>query len=244
MFNRDYERVIPRQRINIGNLITQGLLLLFVILFAAQLILGENQLEWLGSFETTVIVLFAVFFVITGLVSLVVRWNQRRRWQSFAEAMGFQTEQKTSFSIPKIRGTYRGYRISISDSTEKQGRNTIHYTNFIMELNIPSQSSFTIEKRSITHIRRELTQDEEIDKKLTVKTSSNRLLQQILKTRRVRQGLLELGERAGSKALYLNSKTLHYKERGQISDTEYLQAVLSYMIELAKLVERMEQVGF
>ena len=244
MYLSDTERVIPRQRINIVNLITQGLLLLFVILFLAQLILGTNQLEWLASFESALFILFVVFIILSGFISLGVRWIQSRTWDAFADEMGFQTEQKNWFSIPKIHGTYRGHRITMADSTEKTGRNTVHFTNFILDLNTSSQSSFTIQKRSLTHFNRELTNDAGVDKKLTVKISSKKLLQQMLKTRRVRQGLLELGERARTRALFLNGKTLHYKERGQISDREYIQAVLNYLIELAKLIQREEQIGF
>jgi hypothetical protein len=36
---------------------------------------------------------------------------------------------------------------------------------------------------------------------------------------------------------------LHYKESGQVSDPEYMQAVLNYMIDLIKLAERVEQIG-
>ncbi|MEJ2485304.1 MAG: hypothetical protein P8Y68_06180 [Anaerolineales bacterium] len=244
MYLSDTERVIPRQRINFVNLITEGLIFLFVIFFIGQLILGANRLGRLASFESAIFILFVGFIILSGFISLGVRWIQRRTWGAFAEEMGFQTEQKTVFSIPKIHGTYRGYRISITDSTEKQGRSTVHFTNFILELNTPSQNSFTIQKRSFTHFNRELTNDAGVDKKLTIKISSKKLLQQMLKTRRLRQGLLELGERARSKVLYLNGKTLHYKERNQISDREYIQAVLNYLIELAKLVEREEQIGF
>jgi len=244
MFSNDTERVIPRQRINLANLFSQGITLLFVILIFVQLFLRAELPEWLEPSQPLILVALVVFFILTGLMSAVVRWNQTRRWKRLAEELGFQTEQKTAFSIPRIRGTYRGYRVAIADSTEKQGRSNIHYTNFMLELNTPSQSSFTIEKRSLTHMRRELTNDDEIDKKLTVKISSEHLLQQILRSRRLRQGLLELGDRAQTKSLYMDGKTLHYKERGQISDREYMQAVLGYIIELAKLIEREVHIGF
>lgn len=244
MYSSDTERVIPRQRINIGNLITEVLLLLFVIFFLVQMIVGIDQLEWMGSFETIIIILFVIFFILTGFISLGVRWIQRRTWSAFADEMGLKTEQKSWFSIPKIRGTYRGYRISIADSTERNGRNAVHFTNFVLDLNTPSRNSFTIQKRSFTHFNRELTDDAGVDKKLTVKISSKKLLQQMLKTRRMRQGLLELGDRARTKVLYLNGKSLLYKERSQVNDREYIQAVLNYLIELAKLIEREEQIGF
>jgi len=244
MYSSDTERVIPRQRINFVNLITEGLIFLFVIFFLGQLILGANRLGRLASFESALFILFVVFIILSGFISLGVRWIQRRMWSAFADEMGLKTEQKSWFSIPKIRGTYRGYRISIADSTERNGRNAVHFTNFVLDLNTPSRNSFTIQKRNFTHFNRELTNDPGVDKKLTVKISSKKLLQQMLKTRRMRQGLLELGDRARTKVLYLNGKSLLYKERSQVNDREYIQAVLNYLIELAKLIEREEQIGF
>ena len=161
----------------------------------------------------------------------------------FAEEMGLPVEKKSWFSSPIIKGTYRGHRITIADTSESRGRSRVHFTNFMMNLNTPTTSSFTIKKRSITHVNRELTNDEVVDKKLTIKINSKMLLQQILKTRRLRQGLLELGERSRTRDLYLNGKTLHYKEGGQVSDPVYLQAVLNYMVEMIKLIERVERIG-
>lgn len=152
-------------------------------------------------------------------------------------------EKKSWVSSPVIQGTYRGHQITIADTNESRGRSREHFTNFMMTLNTPTTSTFTIKKRSITHANRELTNDEEVDKKLTIKINFKMLLEQILKTRRLRQGLLELGERSRTRDLYLNGKVLHYKESGQVSDPEYMQAVLNYMIDLIKLAERVEQIG-
>jgi hypothetical protein len=114
----------------------------------------------------------------------------------------------------------------------------------VINLNEPAQQTLSVKKRALISVNRELTGDEEIDKKLTIKTTSAALLRRLISTTRLRQGLLELGERARSKELSLSRKTLHYIELGQISDTEYIQAVLIYLIDLTSLVERFDRMAF
>lgn len=244
MFSTDNERVIPRKPINIPNLLIQGSMLLFILLFFGQMVLGQQFFDFGFDSDFLLVIIFLVFFVLSALVGIIQRWYQRRMWNTFAEQIGFQMEQRNRFGFPEMRGTYRGHRILIKDTTENQGRNRVHFTNFILDLNTPTSSSFTILKRSLTHLNRERTQDSQVDKKLTVKISSQKLLSQILNTRRLRQGLLELGERARTRTLFLNGKTLHYKESSQISSHEYLQAVLDYMIELTNLTERIDQISY
>jgi hypothetical protein len=243
MFSSDSDRIIPRQRIKFGNIIIQLLLLVFVILFFSQMIFDSDATKWFEDISEYLIILFVAFFVLTSLIGSVIRWFQFRRRTNFAAELGLPVEKKGWFSSPVIQGTYRGHQLTIADTSESRGRSREHFTNFLMNLNTPTTSTFTIKKRSITHANRELTNDEELDKKLTIKTNSKRLLQQILKTRRLRQGLLELGERSRTKDLYLNGKVLHYKESGQVSDPMYLQAVLNYMVEMIKLIERVERIG-
>lgn len=243
MFSPDTERVIPRPRIKFASLILQTLFVVLFILVLVWVIFEPDRFRQIGNVESFILYIFLAFFILTALVGLVNRWNQQRMWKIFAEEMGFQVEQKNRFTTPVIKGTYRGHPVTIKASVERQGRNQIHYTNFMVQLNNPHRSTFTIKKRRLTHLKREPTGDGEIDRKLTIKISSDRLLQQILKSHRLRQGLLELGERARTRDLFFNGKTLHYKERGQITDLEYMRAVIGYMIEMTKLIERMEQIG-
>lgn len=243
MFSSDSDRVIPRQRIKFGNLIIQFLLFLFVILFFSQMIFDSNTTNWFEDISDYLVLLFVGFIILTSLIGFVIRWFHFRKWTIFAEERGLTVEKKSWVSSPVIKGTYRGHQITIADTSESRGRSREHFTNFMMTLNTPTTSTFTIKKRSITHANRELTNDEEVDKKLTIKINTKMMLQQILKTRRLRQGLLELGERSRTRDLYLNGKVLHYKESGQVSDPEYMQAVLNYMIDLIKLAERVEQIG-
>lgn len=243
MFSSDSDRVIPRQRIKFGNLIIQFLLFLFVILFFIQMIFDSNTTNWFEDISDYLVLLFVGFIILTSLIGFVIRWFHFRKWTIFAEERGLTVEKKSWVSSPVIQGTYRGHRITFAATSENRGRSRVHFTNFMMNLNTPTTSTFTIKKRSITHVNRELTKDEEVDKKLTIMISSRTLLQQMLKTSKLRQGLLELGERSRTKNLYLNGTVLHYKESGLASDPEYLQAVLNYMIEMIKLIERVERIG-
>ena len=244
MFSSDSDRVIPRQRLKIGNLIIVPFLLYgFLFLFFIYLAVDTNTTTQIEDLVVYFVIFFIVFSVILNLILFVNRWFLFRRRTIFAEEIGLPVEKKNWFSSPEIKGTYRGHRITIADSSESLGRSRVHFTNFMINLNTPTRSSFTIKKRSITHANRELTNDQEVDRKLTIKINSKMLLQQILKTRRLRQGLLELGERSRTRDLYLNGKTLHYKESGQVSDPEYMQAVLNYMVEMIKLIERVERIG-
>jgi len=248
MFSSDSNRVIPRQRSKLGNLIILPFLLYgSVSLFFFLFFVGGEDTNTTTRI-TDLVILFVIFFIVFSiffnLILFADRWFKFQRWIIFAEERGLPVEKKSWFSTPVIQGTYRGYQISIADSCESLGHRGKHFTNFMMTLNTPTKSTFAIKKRGITRANRELTRDEEVDKKLTVEINSKILLQQILKTRRVRQGLLELGERASTRALYLNGKILHYKESDLVSTSEYIEAVLNYMIDMINLIRRVERDGW
>jgi hypothetical protein len=223
----------------------QIFLILFLVLYFGITIFGLGNLNQRDLLESYFLLIFlAIFIGLPLIVGVFTRWDQQRKWNQLAEEMGLKIEQKSRFAFPTITGTHRGHRVSISQITQRRGRNRAYFTSFTIELIVSPRVNFAIQKRSLTHINRELTSDEEIDKRLTIKISSKRLLQQILQSSRIRQGLLELGERARTKNLVLQDKTLVYLENGQIRDTEYLRSVLVYLVELATLVERGEQIGY
>ena len=245
MFSVDMDRVIPRRRINWVGILLQVLLIVFLLLYFAVAIFEYGDSELFNLVNRYYIPIFLVLFLGFPLVvSLYTRWDQRRKWNQLAEEMGLHIEQASRLAFPEINGTHRGHRISITQTSERRGRSRVYFTNFTIQLSIPASANFVIQKRSLTHINRELTGDEELDKKLTVKISSKRLLQQILKTKRLRQGLLELGERSRTKKMTLLEKNLIYTESGQIRDNDYMRAVLTYLVELASLIERSEQIGY
>lgn len=243
MFSSDTDRIIPRRRSKLGNLIILPFLLyVSIFLFFRWLIIDKNTTTWIGDPIIIFVIYFIAFSVFSSLIVFANRWFHFRRWTVFAEERGLPVKKKNWFSSPVILGTYRGHKITITNTRGNRDPNG-NFTDFMIVLNNPTRHTFTIQKRSFTHVNRELTNDEVIDRKLTIKVNSKTLLLQILKTRKLRQGLLELGERARTRDLYLNGKVLHYKESGQVSDQEYLEAVLNYMIDMIKLVERVEQIG-
>jgi hypothetical protein len=244
MFSPDTDRVISRKRINWAGILSQGTLILFLILYLSLFVFDFGESDLINSINTYFLPIFLVIFVVFPLLAnLYTRWDQRRKWNLLAEEMGLNIELKSRLAFPEITGTYRAHRVAVVQATEKRGRNRVYFTHFSVELTIPVQENFMIQKRSLAHLNRELTGDEELDKKLTVKISSSRLLQQILKSRRLRQGLIELGERSRTKNLTLQSKSLTYIESGQIRDVEYLRSVLVYLVELSAMIERVEQIG-
>jgi hypothetical protein len=244
MYTSDTERVIPRRRGKLGNILLQVLLVLLVLFFIAQYAFAEIFPDFIRELSDLLNMgLLIPIFGIPILFAFYSNWAQRRRWTALADEMGLKIEQKSRWAFPSISGTYRAHQVEISRHNERRGNNQVTYTDFSIRLNLEAKETLTIQGRKITHLNREKTGDEEIDKKLTISTSSKRLLQRLLNTRRFRLGLLQLGENARSRVLTLDGKTLHYRERGQISDTEYLQAALAFLVDLSNTIEGFAQVG-
>ena len=152
-----------------------------------------------------------------------------------------QTTQPNRWTLPTLQGITRGHRVTISQTTKQRGRSRVYFTNYVVALNTPIKATFVIDKRSLTHFNRYRIGDEDFDKKLSTQTSSEDLIRQLLRTRRLRLGIMQLGERSRSKKLALNGKTLTYVEGGQTTDTEYMRAALNLLTELAQAIERIEQ---
>lgn len=245
MYSTNPDRVIPRQRVHIVNILMQVFTILFLVLYFGVIFfrLGDfNQRDLLDRYFLPI---FLIIFIGLPLISsFFTRWDQNRKWAQLADEMSLQIEQKSRLANPVISGTHRGHRVSISQTTQRHGRNRVYLTRFTIQLAVSPKANFIIQKRSLSQFNRQRSGDEEIDKKLTIEISSKRLLEQILKTRRIRQGLLELGERASTKNLALHNNDLVYHENGQIRDIEYLRAVVVYLVEFAALVERGEQIGY
>ncbi len=88
-----------------------------------------------------------------------------------------------------------------------------------MTLNERVDDSFSHPKTLPDEFNQDKIGDEEFDKKYTTQTTNQRLIDTILRTRRLRLGLLQLGERARTRTLTLNQNTLTYIESGETSDT-------------------------
>lgn len=242
MFPSDEERIVPKKQIAVVSILTQVFMALFLLTFFG-LLFFEDFAPEISEFAFN----YLIWIYIVGLVGIPLlfglfsRWIQQRKWQSFAEELGLQVTQANRWTLSALEGTYRGHRVTISQSTQRRGRSRVYFTNYAVVLNTPIKATFQIEKRSLTHFNRNQIGDEAFDKKLSTQASSEELVRQLLRTRRLRSGIMQLGERSRSKKLALNGKTLTYVEGGQTTDTEYMRAALNLLTELAQAIERIEQ---
>ena len=164
MFSADEERVIPRKRINLTNLITQIFLGFFLLLIFGLTIFPEQIPTISENFTSYITPIVIIFLVVIPLgFGLIGRWVQHQKWKALAEELGFQAEQPNRFTLPTLKGTYRGHRLVISQSSQRRGRSRVYFTNYLVVMNTPSTENFEIKRRSITHFNRNQTGDEEFD---------------------------------------------------------------------------------
>lgn len=245
MFSSNEERVIPYKRVNLTNLITQVFLGFFLLLIFGLTIFPDQLPVFSENFYTYLTPIIVIFLVLVPLgFGIFGRWVQHQKWKALADDLGFQTEQPNRFTLPKLKGNYRGHQLLISQSSQQRGRSRVYFTDYLVMLNTPSKESFEIKKRAITHFNRYRIGDEEFDKKFSTQNSSDKMIGKILRTRRLRLGILQLGERARSRTLTLSGKALSYVESGQTADTEYMRGVINFLAELGNAVERLDQMEY
>ena len=117
------------------------------------------------------------------------------------------------------------------------------FTSYVVDLPQATRNTLIIQKRSLTNFNRSNTGDEEIDGKFEVKAPSKTVVDEIITTTRLRQGLMELAENNTSLHLGVEKKVIRLIEAGQVGDPEYLTAVLRYLVDIAYLVERSDRIG-
>lgn len=244
MFSDDSERIIPRKRPNYVQIIIQVIIILIFLAYLAVPLLFSEQLNRYPQVES--IWLPAVFIgamVIILSATWLESWSMRRNWAAYAEEKGFRYKPPERGSKPAIQGSYRSHRFEIVQTTVRRGRSQVHYTNFILPLNKTVSTTLKVQSRSLAHFNREVTGDDQIDRKLTISTNSKKLVENLLRTRRIRLGLLNLRDGNRRMQLAMDKTTLQFSLLGRISDREYLQAVLTFLAELASAIERFDQVG-
>jgi hypothetical protein len=240
--DQDTERIIPRKRIDFLKIGTNALAVTFVLLYISFDIFADMlptipQL----NYETLIIILLVLIFVMPLSINMFSKWLQSQKWRALADEIGFQTKQDNRVSMPALHGTLRGHQIKVSQTAERRGRSRVFFTQYEVTLAERVSSSFKMQKRRFTSFNQEKTGDEEFDKKYTTSTTDERLVNNILRTRRLRLGLLQLGERARTRTLTLNHTTLTYIESGETADTEYIKAVMGFLSEMAHIIERNQQ---
>ncbi len=246
MFSKidDSDRIIPRRRANLVGKLFQGGLSIFLIIYIGLLLLGGDVTGSLGFYTEWLFIPFIVVGVILPVVvSMISRWRQKRAWEEFASSMGFQVTKATSRAFPVIGGTFRGHKIALTQTSQQRGRSRMFFTSYVVTLPENTRNTLTIKKRSLTNFNRSNTGDEEIDGKFEVKASSKKVLDEIITTNRLRQGLLDLAENNTSLHLGVEKKSIRLIESGQVGDPEYLTAVLRYLVDIAYLVERSDRIG-
>lgn len=244
MFSDDSERIIPKKRPNYGQILIQVFIVLIFLAYLAAPLLFYEQLNRYPQVENIWLpALFIGLLVVILAAAWLEGWTLRRNWAAFAEEMGFRYKPPERGSKPAIQGSYRSHRFEIIQTTVKRGRNQTHYTNFILPLNNTVSISLKIQPKRMTHFNRELTGDADIDRKLTFSTNSKKLIENLLRTRRIRLGMLQLRERNRRMQLGMDKTTLQLTLVGRISNREYLLAVLVYLAELASAIERFDQLG-
>jgi len=243
--DQDTERIIPRKRIDFLKIGTQVLAVVFLLLYIGYDLIAETlpAIPIIG-YENLVIILLVLVFGMPVAINLFRKWLQTQKWLALAEEIGFQVEKESRFSLPTLQGTLRGHRMTLSQSSQNRGRRRTHFTNIKVQLNEPVSEYLTLNKRSVTNFNQHKIGDDEIDKRYTTQTNDERLIQTILRTRRLRLGLLQLGERARTRSLNLTQTTLSYIENGETADTEYLRAVMGFLSEMAHTAERHGQFDF
>ncbi|MFN2144449.1 MAG: hypothetical protein ACK2T7_03815 [Anaerolineales bacterium] len=246
MFNsdKDNERIIPRKRIDFLKAGSQVLAVLFLLLyFGYDLLVGMLPSFPEIDYQTVIILMLVLVIAVPGVFILFGKWVQLKKWQALADEVGFQTTQSNQFTLPKLHGTLRGHRMTVWQSSERRGRNRVHFTNISVTLNERIGDSFSLKKRSLTDFNQHKIGDDEFDKRYATQTTNERLINTILRTRRLRLGLLQLGERARTRSLAFQQTTLLYIESGETSDTDYLRSVMSFLSEMAQAIERSKQFG-
>ena len=241
----DEERIIPRKKINFLKVGSQVLAVVFVLLYIGFDLLAEFLPALPAiNYQTLIILLLVLIFVMPGGIILFGKWLQIQKWLGLADELGFQAKQANRFSLPTMHGSLRGHRITISQISERRGRSRVFFTRYHITLNEPGNESFVFKNRGIMDFNQKKIGDVEFDKRYSTTTNDERMVGNILRNRRLRLGLLQVGERARSRSLALNHDALVYVESGETSDTEYLRAVMGFLSELAQNIERQGQFDF
>lgn len=244
MFSENNERIIPRRRPNFAQIFLQAFYILVVLVIVIGPFFPSSLLDRFFSWGDNVFLVLIVLFIIpTAGVAWFESWNLRRNWSDMAENMGFTLEPKTDKKNITLSGRYRSHSFEITQYTQRRGRSQVHYTLVTVPLNSEVSTTLAVRNKNLTDFNREGTGDADIDRKLTVSTNSKPLLQNLLRTRRIRLGLLQLRDGNRKLQLAMDKTTLRLTLTSRVSNQEYLRAVLTYLVEFAGAVERFEQVG-
>ena len=238
------DRIIPNPKKGTVRNLLLNFLLVIILLCAAQSILKSEPSQRMARLGEFFNIPFLLLLVSIPFAGTLYSFRKRvKEWHLFGASHGFQTEGGERLTPPDISGTYRGHQVCIKEIMEDarlNDENTLWFMEMTIHLAPPVESSLTIKNRRKFDFMRALTGDTITDQKLITKTSSPEMLNRLLADEHIRQGLIEIGERAPAKALTIEKDTLLYRERGIVSDIIYMQAVLDFLIEVANKIQKIQ----
>lgn len=222
-------RIIPRKR---GQA-------LYTILIVFLYIAGFTMIILLDQINITYLL---IGLLVLGFgFSFLEYFLWRRNWLKLGEMAGLDNEESSNgnlFKAPMLAGSYRGYRISLSSFTTGYGRYKKHYTKIDMTLPDELIGNFSLVKKSLLQTDLGLTGIEEFDKRFTLKTDLEWVEKRLFHNRDIEEGLYDLHKQCRSMNLSASGTQLTFQERGRIKDTEYLIALMDYMIKMAMAIRQ------
>ncbi len=202
-----------------------------------------------------------IFFLIIVVPLLGGGWLQRFIWQNswrdFAANTGLIYRKSKPpgglFDRPKVIGKYQGFPVHVERYTRGTGKYQKVYTQIRVILKLPLSSLLIINRKTwFSNIKRLYKPnsfeakfvdlgDEDFGRRVEVKSDSESFARAILSLYRVRQGFREIAAQAPEMKIVVRDNEILYTERGNITDTEYLTAILNTLIDFAKYLERYEE---
>lgn len=229
------DRIIPRRKRSFS--ITYFLTILFFIwVFFRELIRGLLPVPL--EIEL-IIVSFVVILIIISWYFSKKSFNDK--WQLFSVEHGLKIMfpgKVKFFSDPLIEGRYRSHNIRIDFISEKRGRNSQTFTRLVLFLHKPLNGSIEFKRRSLINPGEDVSDDEAFRKSVAVKTTSLPAARALLKSQRIRTGIIEIRDQVRHLNITITGNTITHIEPGKIRDTIYVLGLMDFLSQLTNQFER------
>ncbi|MBT3240364.1 MAG: hypothetical protein HON98_10245 [Chloroflexi bacterium] len=222
-------RIIPRKK---GQLL-YPLLMAFMYISAFALIIFSEKIN---------IVYFLVYILATSLGFTYLEFHQwKSGWKKLEEASGLALEDNSLLGImktQKLTGKYRGYPIEMDGYSVGLGRYRKHYTKVEIELPETLKGSFSLTKRGFWQKNLETTGIEEFDQRFNFSSDMDWVADRLFRNREIEDGMYDLHAQCRTLQLSATDKQLFFQERGRIKDSEYLMALLDFLIKMTGMIKQ------
>lgn len=253
MFTSDLSRRIPKKTIAARYIFSLGMIVFLIIIFFSSV--------YIQSFDSS-----GLFFLLTlGFLGIALgfAWYDhaalKNKWKELTQQLGltYSEERKGAslISLPVIKGTYKAHPVKFDTFVRGHGKYRRYYTEIQVLLTTPlitqglkieratwfnrigkAVGSKTSNGRTVVE-----TIDPELNRRVIIQSRPETFASQVLASASLQQGLEELAQQAWEMSLTIEQNALWYFERERIRDTEYLQAVLDLLVELAGQAERVSR---